>query len=153
MCFPFLPDFLKPRLLVPCSFGVASLSADAADEGVASDDASDDASESCTGAAREDRAREGCTREGRAAAAREGRARARGARRATSAHVRAAWPAHSFFECARTFCSCATRMGSRIPGTWVPRQRPFLTAALNASVARASGPPVLIPAPPLRHAL
>ena len=65
MSLPFLPDdFLKPRLLVPCSFGVASLSADAADEGGASDDASDDASESCTGAARADAAREGCTREG-----------------------------------------------------------------------------------------
>ena len=66
-----------------------------------------------------------------------GRACAEAVSRATSAHVRAAWPAHSFFECARTFCSCATRMGSRIPGTWVPRQRPFLTAASKASVARA----------------
>ena len=127
-------------MLVPCSFGVASLSADAADEGGRR--RADYAvrvrrRRHPTGAAREDRAAaEGCTREGRAAAAREGRACTEAVSRATSAHVRAAWPAHSFFECARTFCSCATRMGSRIPGTWVPRQRPFLTAASNASVRR-----------------
>ena len=68
MSLPFLPDdFLKPRLLVPCSFGVASLSADAADEGGASgdededdafeshEDASEsDEDESCTGAVRAD---------------------------------------------------------------------------------------------------
>ena len=104
MSCPFLPDFLEPRLLVPCFFGVASLSVDAADDddvaGDADEDgASDDASESCTGAARADRAREGCTREGRAAAvcegraaaAREGRARARGARRATKSRRAGRW--------------------------------------------------------------
>ena len=74
MSCPFLPDFLEPRLLVPCFFGVASLSVDAADDddvaGDADEDgASDDASESCTGAARADAARadaarKGCTREG-----------------------------------------------------------------------------------------
>ncbi len=44
MSFPFLPDFLEPRLLVPCFFGVALLSVDAAgdeDEDGASDDASE----------------------------------------------------------------------------------------------------------------
>ena len=48
MSFPFLPDFLEPRLLVPCFFGVALLSPspgeDDDDDDVADDE--DDAPES-----------------------------------------------------------------------------------------------------------